>query len=586
MWLAQEFLVMTLAFLAALPWTPVLLQRRLHPLEWLGLAPGLAYVLLMGSGYLALKGASGPVLVGLLLCVGVAGLWLARRQALVAVQDGVANAGLVTAAACVVVLLSLVHRAHYTLKLGPWPPGFDPKFHLALVRSMLVQGGIPLTFAPFEAIHVNYPWGGHLAVIAGSTITGLAPHHAFSAHNGVVLGWCSVAAVLFFTWRWTGHVATSIAAAAAYGQLMHFGGADYLFWGGLPNQGGMALMVTAYGLMDQRDHTPSRRLAAFLLGMAFLVHHHVMLTAIAVLGFHGLVEAWARQRWQPLLDAARWVGLALLWASPVTMVIVWRLAEAAQKSGALAYREPYEWDWLSLVKDMPGTPALALCVAGVLVMPKVVGRRPLAPLAFLTSLVVLFAVCADLWQVVSRLLTGTAVQALTPSRFLTDAAYPIASLAGAAVAAVLAGPRPWLRLLAVAPLFLAEPWMWMQHRASGADRPKTPAVEAALRIAKGLPASAAVVEKFQADEFCPYVLGVECMRTPRPVSEPRPPNQERKQLFQKGVLNGAQDVALRRDLFGDRPVFILKDGPLPKGAVEMLVDGPLHLGLIPPPEVP
>jgi len=305
-----------------------------------------------------------------------------------------------------------------------------------------------------------------------------------------------------------------------------------------------------------------------------------MLTAIAVLGFHALVEAWARQDRQPVVQGVRSVVTALLWASPVTLVIVWRAAEAAQKSGALAYREPYHWDWLTLVKDMPGAPALAFCVAGIAVMPRVLNRRPLAPMAFLAALVALFAVCADLWQVVSHLLSGSAVQALTPSRFLTDAAYPIATLGGAAVAALLMGPRPVLRLLAVAPLFLVEPWMWMQSRFVGADRPRTPAIEAGLTLAGELPADAVVVEKFPGDEFCPYMLGVECMRTPRPVSEPKRPNQDKKLAFQRSVLQGVPDLPLREELFGARPVFILTDGNLPPGVTPMKTVGPLRLGVL------
>src|SRR5205814_362635 len=145
----------------------VALDRRPSFPEWFALSMCLGYAIAMLLGWLALAGGRaamvGALAAGAAAAASMAG-WRWPPSARAAQSFGRVRAGLTLGA----VVVSLLPRIAYQLRVGPWPRGWDPMMHLTIVRAMQLQHGIPWTLLPLDDAHVNYPWGSHLAIVAQS----------------------------------------------------------------------------------------------------------------------------------------------------------------------------------------------------------------------------------------------------------------------------------------------------------------------------------------------------------------------------------------------------------------------------------
>lgn len=578
MWLITQLLWFGCFVSAAAPWLPLVLSRRPSLPEWLAYSGGFGFLLSMLLGWLALELdlGQGAVVVGLAVIL-IAGLsaccWVWPKAAPVSQPFGWRVGLLVVAGICI----SLLPRFYFQLKFGAWPRGWDPMFHLSLIKAMELQQGIPWTLKPLEMVHVNYPWGTHLSVIVLARLSGVFPHVAFAAQNSVILSLLTMFAILFFSWRCFSNPWISLWSMLILANVMHYGGSDYQNWGGLPNHAGMMVFLLSFGLLVSWRSLRERWLGILFLGAGFYVHHHIMLSGLCVLGFHFAILAITQRSTRPLLRVGFDVGCALILAAFITIPFLLRLGDVGQTT-MLKSREPL--DWLSMWRDFPGIPGLVLGVLGVILLRKSPGSFALAPLSFLASMLLMFAILGGMWRIITQMVYGEAFVAMTPSRFITNASNPMAVLAGVAIAKLIAWNRknivPILLLLLIV---FGEQWIWMKHR-DRENAPNQQTIQAVIEIAPAIPADAVVIARFPGDGFAPYLLGRECMITPRPVSETIDSRIEKKKAFNAMLSEGKLDRKLRRELFGQRPIWMVTDRRLPEGFVEKAVWGNVRAGLL------
>jgi len=577
MWLLTQSAFTLLCALVALPWVPVILGRRVSLVEWASISFAAGYALLIPCGLIVAMTGSGTAGWGFLGGVAALGGVFRWRAELPATrEDPFLPAGVALWAA---VAVSLLPRVHFQLRFGEWPRGWDSSFHLTLVRAIELQGGIPWTLAPFETAAVNYPWGSHLAVLAQSVLTSSPAHLAFAAQNCVTGCVLSMLAVALLAWSSTRSNTAAILGALIYANVMHFGGLDYQNWGGLPNHVGMALFIAGFALNAHAEDGRTRWTGTVLLAAAWMVHHHVMITGIGVMGFLALARCVEERSAAPLKRVFVDVSASLVLAAPVALVLLSRVGQVGE-GRMLAFKENF--DWLNAWRDSPGVVGLVLGALGLAAIARRPGRRRHLPeVAFLAALAVMFMLFSAIWKIVTHFQSGVAHVAMTPSRFLTDLAYPLAACAAVFLQETLGTQR---KLLAAAvlglPLVLAEPWMWMKERSHEVP-PSSRNIADALELQKQLPADALVAARFNGDLFCTYLLARECTDTPRPVSEPPNTRLERKKAFGAQVLKGRVDPAARTELLGTRPLWIVSDQALPAGVTPTLRQGALMAGAVP-----
>ena len=239
MWLAASTLWSFAFVVASAPWVPVILKRRPDFPEWIALSIALGYTASMAIGWLAVVGGFVIAFVGLASIAVIGAVlvgWSWPRLSAAADPFGRGAAML----SIVAILVSLAPRVVFQLRVGAWPRGWDPMMHLTIVRAMQLQRGVPWTLQPIDDAAVNYPWGSHFAIAAQSALSGEYPHAVFAAQNSVFLSVATMAAVLLFAWRSLADRRSAICSLVVYANVMHFGGADYQNWGGLPNHAGSA----------------------------------------------------------------------------------------------------------------------------------------------------------------------------------------------------------------------------------------------------------------------------------------------------------------------------------------------------------
>jgi hypothetical protein len=304
-----------------------------------------------------------------------------------------------------------------------------------IAKIISLTGHIPRTWQPFERIPLNYPWGSHVLVNDVSILSGVEIHQSFAILNSVFFGVLSVIAVYALATRFFENRQPAAMAAFAYGVLANWGSLNYLAWGGLPNQIGMFLFlsVTYVLLEDKLKHWEKAVFAGFLLSGIILVHNHAMLVSFGILGFYVLVVVLAQRKISSDIKIILSAGaIAILFSSYYTYQLIEKIF-SAETSGVFKFKENLS------VFDLPiyvGIVLTIFFVVGLVSYQKKEGHNYLFLLSWEVSLFFAFTVFHYVWKLASTALSGEPYVAFTPSRFVTDLAYPLSIMAGQGLAVV------------------------------------------------------------------------------------------------------------------------------------------------------
>ena len=310
-----------------------------------------------------------------------------------------------------------------------FPPGWDPYFHLLVSRLVEEQWAHVITLSPFEDIRIRYPTGTHLLL---GLITGCTGASRYSVFQTLLVLFGSLSCLQVYAWV---HAATdnrrwALYALAAYGFLAVLGSLGYYSWGGLPNLLGMYLLAGCLTIVAQRDAGERRwwALAPMYLGV-MLASHHVLIVAFAAMLGLLLWLAWNPQRRAEARRlalggcAAAAVGLPFLMHHFLT-------GPGIHATGLLWYDE-YP-NTLYHVATSFGLAFFVAVLAGATLYAVAPRRWPLRaelllPAAVMLALFVLFEYGGKLFMLA---VYQRSLSPFTPSRFLTDAVYPLSAFAG------------------------------------------------------------------------------------------------------------------------------------------------------------
>lgn len=339
------------------------------------------------------------------------------------------------------------------------PRGWDPSFHSLLASTTVRTGRLP-TWAPFEPIPSNYPYGPHVLTAQISLLSGISVDAVFAVLlNGVVPAATGLALYAFARRVLQRHGA-ALAAVAAYGLLGDLGSINYGLWGGLPNALGCLLLLVFLTVLFAPGFEWWRVvIGGLLLGAIPLAHHHVMLTAFLLLAAYAGYLAWrwlARQADRPATLRAAWRlaltgGVALVSVAYYLVPIVVRAREV-QGTSVLRY---YDYEF-SLVAN--GALLWVLALAGAPLVDRRLGPRQGGNGASGRARAFVAAASATLllayllgyygYRAYSLRRYNQPYTAFTPSRFLTDLTLFLALYAGIPLAALwrMGARRSWLAI--------------------------------------------------------------------------------------------------------------------------------------------
>ena len=313
-----------------------------------------------------------------------------------------------------------------------FPPGWDPYFHLLVVRLIEQSGAHVSTLSPFEDIPINYPLGTHLLVALVAKYGGASIYGAFQAIL-VLFGTLTCLQVYAWVQVATGNRRWALYAMAAYGFLAVQGSLDYYAWGGLPNLLGMYALAGCLTLIAQRDAGERRWwvLPPMYLAIA-LCNHHVLMTAFAVLLVLLLWLVLDPQRRSDARRLAAGGAAAALIAAPYLAYRFLSTGEDIYATGLLTFVEPP--NTIAVIVFGCGVVFSIAVVAGAALYARAPRAAPMRTELLLPALVML--ALFGLFEFGSRALMlalyGHPIAPFTPSRFVTDAVAPLSAFAGLA----------------------------------------------------------------------------------------------------------------------------------------------------------
>ena len=348
-----------------------------------------------------------------------------------------------------------------TLFVDTVPPGFDPSFHSLLASSTVATGRLP-TWAPYEPIPLNYPYGSHLVIAAITLLTGIAPDMVFAGLLSVLVPMMTGLALYALTRRVLRRHDIALGAIIAYGLLGNWGSLDYTRWGGLPNALGFALFLVFLLIFFAPGFTFYRIVVGgIVLGSIPLAHNHVMLTAGLILGAYAgflilrdnsvirhISKSKKFSQGSPRRELRRLLLTSLIALAASGFYVVPLLLRVGQLQDTSV---------LTLVETVSRLPfaengwvlwGLALLGAALVYVPifgyrqaHIVGRggaresRAFVAIA-LATLAAAFCLCFYAYRAYALHVHHLPYTAFTSTRFLTDMTYFLAIYAGIALAAL------------------------------------------------------------------------------------------------------------------------------------------------------
>jgi hypothetical protein len=414
------------------------------------------------------------------------------------------------------------------------PLGFDPSFHTLIAQKILDSGTIPSDWLPFEPVKLNYPVGSHLLLAEAARFTGVPVHVVFKDVFPILACLTTARAAWY--------------AAVVYSFLAVWGSLDYYRWGGLPNQLGMLFLL---GLVESAI-APRSRLSVpifgLLLASLIVSHHHGALCAtLLFLGYASFSAFLGNPIGSQALTMLGGFAVGALFAILPLLSYVRAAGEIGQTS-VLEFYEPL----ISLgnaVIDL-GVPLAILASLGTIALFRAPRRPETLFLAFwITAFFAAFVLLEYVYRFGVYVLAGEFFTAFTPSRFLTDLAYPLSIVA----AYPLCELEQHLKRSATPVVVLAVCLVWCSliigSQCGEADADID--IAAFQWIATHAENNALVVSE---SRWAPYFTRRESAYTPLPASEAR--NDERV-LSKRRILLGESGGALNFSRASRRTTYVV-----------------------------
>jgi len=396
--------------------------------------------------------------------------------------------------------------------------GDDARFHNILIQKILNEGRTAATWAPFAQVPVMYTQGSHVLAAFLAELAHVPAPEAFNILFPII-GGLTVGIVYLVTSAIFSNRGSAIWAAATYAFLPIWGSLDYYRWGGLPNAIAMLFLCLVALIIVENVHADARRRQYAILGSVLtlvaihMTHHYTLMVAGLFLGF-GLVFTSDKELRRLLLVVA---ALSLLFCLPLFLAPRIMPGADSAAAGLFMFREIPLTLWACVLNLNPIF--VALFVFAVWAARKA-AWNPLQVLmlAWFAGLLVAFVGLEYVYRGATLLLSRfqDSFTALTPSRLVTDLAYPMSILCGFVplMPAFEARQRQMGRLFCLAAVVTGIAVFVDQHKTGVHPEYE----EAGYWLRNHTPADSLIVGSFQHLE---YLAWRETSRPPLPVSEPR-----------------------------------------------------------------
>jgi hypothetical protein len=425
------------------------------------------------------------------------------------------------------------------------PPGTDPCFHTLIAKKILLTGELPRDWTPFEAVALNYPIGSHILIAQIAHYTEIPVHTVFKAIFPILASLTSLS-IFSLGLSLVGSFQGAFYSALAYSFLALWGSLDYYRWGGLPNLLGMLFLLGLVELVVAEKDKASSLVFGLLFAAQLISHHHSSLCTVFLFLCYPLFSFVCARK---LTALSRTVLRGLAAACPLVLLpLASQFSHAYGEVGKTSVLKFYEerlriWDCLL---DL-GVPLVLLGVIGLYYLFRNITNEPSLFLVFWTAaFFVLFVYFEYVYRLAVFVLYDEFYTAFTPSRFITNLAYPLAILAGVSLTWIAAKIR-WSAFSSL--VFLgALVWAFFPLRSQTSEISLE--LPAWNWIAKNTERNAFVVST---SLWAPYFTWREGPFTPLPASEARNDAHVR---YKREVLTNDLSAILDFHKQSRRPVYI------------------------------
>jgi hypothetical protein len=379
------------------------------------------------------------------------------------------------------------------LSVAEYPLGGDPSYHLVLADKILRSGRIIADWTPFETTELNYPIASHLllAVIAD---LGKLPVHQVFTFAMIIFTVLAGAQVYALVSRATRNRELGLYAGVSFLFLAVYGSIDYARWGGLPNLMGVYLVLGLLSLLHRGDLSENKLTVLFaaLFVAASFVHHHVMLTAGAILLWQLLYFLWIAPDRVQTRRLTRGLVLSALLGSPYFVQYILKVLKI-QESETIVFAEPMMKPHEIMNALGPVFFLSALAGAVIFWRRKTIESFSVNLLQAIASLLLIYVLLQYASPILSRALWGTAITPFIPSRFLTDCVPLLAAFSALFFFHFkewVGGSKRWMVSLIVAGFILN----WSVYRDTFAGMLSQPNLDAYAWIRNHASANAIVID--------------------------------------------------------------------------------------------
>ncbi|OGS27306.1 MAG: hypothetical protein A2297_00475 [Elusimicrobia bacterium RIFOXYB2_FULL_48_7] len=327
---------------------------------------------------------------------------------------------------CLVVFVSRLIPLFYT----QFPRGWDPSFHCIIAQKLLITGILPDNWMPFEPSAMNYTMGSHILLALVSKFTGIPVHQAFKLFYPF-LAVLAALGIYCLALYFTDNRKISVLSFVSYSFLANWGSVDYYNWGGLPNMFGMLFLLVILLLVLKQPAGTGRvkniLIGSILLSAVYLTHHLSAVVIISLFSFYALLGLIRSGKLDKTSSAFIFITLLSLVLSFIPLLPFISKVGTITSTTALKYfDEPMILPHTAL-KNV-GMLLSALAITGIYLVfrEKRMGEAGRFFLVYWAAELLAVYFCLDyVYRAFTMLIFKENFTAFTPSRFLTDMAYPL-----------------------------------------------------------------------------------------------------------------------------------------------------------------
>lgn len=332
------------------------------------------------------------------------------------------------------IFLWLLAILSFALKIIPsmaceLPPGQDPKFHLIVIKKILIFGTLPENLSPIAGIKINYPLGSHLWTALVSKLSGMEAHFAFRVSFPVIGFFIAGVIYLLAMELLDGDRRSSFFASLIWVVGAAMGGWRYFMDGDLPHAIGTLLLISAIWLMFAEQNLRGRIITGVLFAAMMFCHYHTALVFVILAFAFSMIEKLLGGRFGPRSVSACIAAIVAIIIFPMGFINAIILSIRPGETDIYKYAEMFLP--VQFLMEKQGFLVFFAGAFGVYFLARNSDReKKLVLLTWITILLVILALFGYLFRVLAFGYWGGFFAVGAPSNVITDLVVPLCIAGG------------------------------------------------------------------------------------------------------------------------------------------------------------